>query len=290
MILQTLTSSPVTYAILSSILIGLAMIIAQRGVRTVASLPGTAIANSSAAALFWLLSPFLWDAPGVPPMALVLFIVVGLFFPAGVTMLMLEGNRRLGPSVTASVAGTTPLFAYVIAVALLGEALVVRGLIGTAVIVAGIAILTWRRAGLPSRVSSGDLAFPLGSAVLRAVAQNMVRFGLVTWPHPYSAILIAYSASVAVGWALLRLRRERIPRVRSLGWLVGSGLMNGLGTLAMYQAFRLGDVTLVAPIVATAPLVTLTMSAFVLRDEKPTLRLVAGVLLTLVGVALIVTR
>jgi len=287
---DTLSSSPIAFAILSAVLIGLAMIVAQRGVRTIPALPGTAIANTSAALLFWALAPIFWDAEAVPARSLAVFVMVGLFFPAGVTLLMLEGNRRLGPSITASVAGTTPLFAYLAAVIFLGEALVARGLLGTVVIVIGIAILAWRKGGIRGDVASAALVFPLSSAFIRAIAQNLIKYGLMSWPSPYAAIVIAYTASVAVGWALLGLRAERIPRAPALGWLVASGLMNGVGTLAMYAAFRYGEVTLVAPIVATAPLVTLTASAFILREERPTARLVGGVLVTLGGVALILLR
>ena len=266
------------------------MVVAQRGVRMIGSLPGTVVANSSALLLFCLLAPAFWDAATLPAGAAVIFVAVGIFFPAGVTLLMLEGNRRLGPSITASVAGTTPLFAYLAAVVFLGEALVVRGLAGTAVIVAGIALLAWRSRSLPGALAASGLAFPLGSALVRALAQNLIKYGLMLWPYPYAAILIAYTASSVVGWTLLGLRREHVPRVRALGWLVASGVMNGLGTLAMYAAFRDGEVTMVAPIVATAPLFTLVANAVILREEKPTLRLVSGVLVTLCGVALILLR
>jgi drug/metabolite transporter (DMT)-like permease len=46
----------------------------------------------------------------------------------------------------------------------------------------------------------------------------------------------------------------------------------------------------VAPIVATAPLVTLIVHVIVLRAERLTLRLGAGISLTLLGVVLILLR
>ncbi len=283
-------SSPVALALVTSLLLGLAMIVAQRGLRSLPTLPGAAVANTSAALLFWALAPLFWSDADATPWSFGVFVLVGLFFPGGVTLLMLEGNRRLGPSITASIAGTTPLFAYLAAVAFLGEALVMQGLLGTAAIVFGIAALAWRRGGMPGQVASSALWFPLGSSVVRAVAQIMIKYGLTLWPSPYSAIVIAYTASAAMVWTLLRLRGERVPRCAALGWFVASGLMNGVGTLAMYAAFRHGEVTIVAPIVATGPLVTLVASAIFLREEKLTLRLVAGVLITLSGVGLILVR
>lgn len=266
------------------------MIVTQRGVRSVATLPGAAVANTTSALLFGSLAPIFWSGEDATASALGLFVLVGLFFPAGVTLLTLEGNRRLGPSITASISGTTPLFAYFAAVAFLGEVLRAQGVLGTAAIVIGIATLAWRRGGAGGVIASPALLLPLGSAVLRAGAQLMIKFGLALWPSPYSAIVIAYITSSAVGWTLLKLRGERIPLTPALGWFVLSGIMNGLGTLAMYAAFKEGDVTLVAPIVATAPLVTLAVSALILREEALTLRLVTGVSITLGGVALILLR
>lgn len=287
---SSILSSPLAPAAVSSVLLGLAMIVTQRGVRSVATLPGAAVANTTSALLFGSLAPIFWSGEDATASALGLFVLVGLFFPAGVTLLTLEGNRRLGPSITASISGTTPLFAYFAAVAFLGEVLRAQGVLGTAAIVIGIATLAWRRGGAGGVIASPALLLPLGSAVLRAGAQLMIKFGLALWPSPYSAIVIAYITSSAVGWTLLKLRGERIPLTPALGWFVLSGIMNGLGTLAMYAAFKEGDVTLVAPIVATAPLVTLAVSALILREEALTLRLVTGVSITLGGVALILLR
>ena len=76
----------------------------------------------------------------------------------------------------------------------------------------------------------------------------------------------------------------------ALVWFALSGLMNGVGLVAMYEAFREGEVSVVAPIVATAPLVTLSVHVVLMRAERLTVRLVTGVGLTAVGVILILLR
>jgi len=283
-------ASPVVLGFIASLLLGLAMIVTQCGVRSVATLPGAAVANTTSALLFGSLAPIFWSSAGATPSAVGLFVLVGLFFPAGVTLLTLEGNRRLGPSITATISGTTPLFAYFAAVLFLGEALLMQGLLGTAAIVAGVAMLAWRGSAASPRIASSAMLLPLGAAAIRAAAQIMIKFGLALWPSPYSAIVVAYITSSAVGWTLLKLRREHVPRTPALGWFVLSGIMNGVGTLAMYAAFKDGDVTVVAPVVATAPLVTLIVSALILREERVTLRLASGILVTLFGVVLILVR
>jgi len=283
-------STPVALAFLASILLGLAMIVAQRGVRSVPTLPGAAFSNVSGAIFFWLVAPFFWDGDGISAVPFAIFVLVGIFFPAVVTLLMLEGNRRMGPSISAAISGTTPLFAYVGAVLLLGEALVGQGLAGTVIIVLGIAILVWRKGGARGSFPAWVVALPVGSAVIRATAQLMIKFGLALWPNAFAAILIAYTASAATTGSLMWIRRERCPWTPALAWLSLTGIMNGLGVLALYIALREGDVTVIAPIAATSPVVTLIVSALILREEKLTARLMLGVLVTLGGVTLILLR
>lgn len=282
--------SPITLAFITAILLGLAIVVAQRGVRSVSTLPGAAVANMSSLLVLLAVAPLFWSDEGATLGTLGIFVLVGLFFPGGVTLLMLESNRRLGPSMTASIAGTTPLFAWLAAVLFLGEAFVATGLLGTAAIVLGIATLAWRRGGVPGQIASPAALLPLGSAVIRAAAQVLTKFALAIWPSPFAAIFIAYIASVIVTWTLCKVKHERVPCTPALGWFALSGAMNAVGTLAMYTAFKYGDVTVVAPIAATGPLVTLAVSALMLREEKLTMRLATGVLITLGGVALILVR
>lgn len=286
----SLLVSPIALAFVTAILLGLAIVVAQRGVRSMATLPGAAVANTSSLLVLLVAAPALWSHEGATGGTLAIYVLVGLFFPGGVTLLMLESNRRLGPSMTASIAGTTPLFSWLAAVLFLGEAFVPIGLVGTAAIVVGIATLAWRRGGVAGQIASPAALLPLASAVVRASAQVLTKFALAIWPSPFAAIFIAYVASATVVWTLCLVRGERVTWRPAVGWFALSGAMNAIGTLAMYTAFKYGDVSVVAPIAATGPLVTLAVSALILREERLTLRLAAGVAITLAGVALILVR
>jgi drug/metabolite transporter (DMT)-like permease len=279
---------PLAFA--AATLLGLAIVAAQLGVRSAATLPGAVVANASAAALFWAAAPWLLHGDGFSLPALVVFALVGLFFPAAVTMLMLEGNRRLGPARTASISGTTPLFAYAAAIVFLGEELRAAGLLGTLVIVAGIAVLTSRSGQAQAMFSTAWLLLPLAAAMIRGIAQILVKYGLLWWPSPYAATLVAYSTSAALLGLICGLRRQAIPLQPATGWFAAAGLLNGVGLLAMYRAILDGPVSVVAPIVATAPLVTLGAYVLFLRAERLTLRLMLGVALTLAGVWMILLR
>src|SRR6478609_6209592 len=62
---------------------------------------------------------------------------------------------------------------------------------------------------------------------------------------------------------------------------------DGLSALSLFAAVRHGPITLVAPLAAIYPLVTLLLSAIALRHVRITARIVAGAVLTVLGVALV---
>jgi uncharacterized membrane protein len=78
----------------------------------------------------------------------------------------------------------------------------------------------------------------------------------------------------------------RAPRSGRL-WFAATGIANGIGTLLLYAAVGAGRVSVVAPLIATYPLVTLALSAVFLTGVTITPRLVAGVVLAVSGVVLI---
>ena len=62
---------------------------------------------------------------------------------------------------------------------------------------------------------------------------------------------------------------------------------NGLSALSLFIAIRNGPITLVAPLAAIYPLVTVGLSAMLLKHIDITARIVAGTALTVLGVALV---
>jgi drug/metabolite transporter (DMT)-like permease len=114
--------------------------------------------------------------------------------------------------------------------------------------------------------------------------------GLDIWPSPLWACLIGYFMSSLVLLAVQRARKGSfIAQAPRSGWIwFGiTGISNGLATLSMFSAVRHGPITLVAPIVATFPLVTVALSRLMLSNIQITPRIIAGTLLTVAGVALV---
>lgn len=250
---------------------------------------GAKVSIPTAALLFWLFAPFL-DLVGWQAAAIGIFILVGLFFPAVVTLLTFEANRRLGPTVAATVGSTAPLFAVLGAGAFLGETLGLRELLGTSIIVLGSVAISGRREDGAGGRRRSDWWLPWSSAVLRALAQVLSKAGLALWPNPFAAALIGYTASSLVVWAATTSGRKPVFTRSGVRWFAATGVLNGAAVLLLYHALSAGPVSLVSPIVATYPLFTLMLGAAMLREERIRRRTLFGVVLTVAGVVLLLAR
>jgi len=279
-------------ALIAAALFGAALVTTQSGLMHMNALSGARVSIPVATALFWLLAPAL-DLSGWHAAAAGVFAVVGIFFPAAVTLLTFEANRRLGATVAGTIGSTAPLFAVLAAALFLGEPLGARELGATLIIVLGTMALYAKRGSNVSAGSRSVLWLPLSAAILRACAQVLAAAGLALWPNPFAAALVGYSVSTAVIWlAPWFTRRQQATGFNGRGvlWFAVTGMLNGTAVLSMYNALNAGPVQIVSPIVATYPLFTLALGVLVLRQEKLSRRLIAGVVLIVAGVALLLAR
>ena len=240
--------------------------------------------------MFWCLAPLLLDLESFNLPAAGIFALVGLFFPAVVTLLTYTGNQRMGPTITAAVSCTTPMFALSGAILFLGETLTAGNVLGTAVIVLGMLVLTWVDSARPRDWPLWAIALPFAASAIRALAQVLTKAGLALWSSPYAAGLIGYTVSAVV--ILVAARVGRAPRVtdrRAALWFVATGFFNGTSLFLLYVALNQGKVSLISPIVATYPLFTLGLSMLLLRHERVTQRVAVGAVLTVAGVIVLVS-
>jgi len=270
--------------------LGAAMVTTRLGLRYATPAAGAAIGVPSSTLVFWLGAPFLLNSGGFNASAASIFALVGLFFPAVVTLLTYTGNQRMGPAVTSAVSCTTPLFALSGAILFLGESLSTGNVLGTGAIVLGMLALTWSGGANARNWPLWAIALPVAAAALRALAQVLTKGGLALWASPYAATLIGYTVSAVVIRAAAYVRGPRPPTDRrALPWFFATGMLNGASLFLMYTALAKGKVALVSPIVATYPLFTLALSLAFLRHEHVPPRVALGAVLTVAGVVMLLT-
>src|SRR5581483_10851246 len=168
---------------------------------------------------------------------------------------------------------------------ILGERIPPRALIAAVGVAGGVALLSWRGGRLVRRA----LWLPLGGAALRGLAQVIAKAGLALWPNPFAAGVVGYVVSAGVVLVANRAGR-RAPAQRTpaaMAWFALTGVLNGGAVLLMYGALSGAPVSLVAPIVAGYPLITVIASAM-LREEPLSARVLAGAALVVAAIAYLV--
>ncbi len=282
---------PIVLACLAAICFGAGLVTARFGLRQVDARTGAAMSVPTAALFFAAVSVFWLDPSGFDSRAALIFALVGLFFPAAVTLIVFASADRIGPSLTASIGGTTPLFGIFAAFVILGESIPGRAVLAALGIVVGVAMMSWRRRALDASAIGWLLLLPVAGAAIRGVAQVLAKGGLALWPSPLAASLIGYCVSATVLVLADRLRPGRStvrPGRATTLTFAAAGMLNGIGLMLSYVALQRAPVALVVPIIAAHPLVTLVLSAAVLREEVFSTRVTVGAGLTLAAVVYLV--
>lgn len=265
-------------------------LLAKQGLQYLDSVTGAVIQIGVSMLAFAVVAPWAVHAADWRSSAVWVFGAVGLLRPSISTMLAFEGNRRLGPTITATVSSLSPIFAVSGGVLFLAEGLTVPIVVATAGVVLGVSVLS-SRGKMPRSWPAWALLFPLGAALIRSSAHIGLKWGLLMLPNVVMSGLVAYSVSLAVALAVrvVRGRPEAAPAaVRSgAGWFVASGLTNAAAIYSLNSALMLGQVVLVSPVVAAYPLFTLLGSWLFYRQETITGRMLLGIALIVPSVMLI---
>lgn len=281
-------STPVWLALGAAFLFGVSTVAAKRGLALVHAQTGSLVVIGTVLILYIVSAPFWmragdWFSPGFW-----IFVLNGLMHPFLSMYLALEATARTGPTVAATLSATAPLFAAFTAIAFLGESMNLPIALGTIATVLGVMTLYWgpRGTGTVLRVA---LLFATGAAIVRGLNHTIGKWGLETMPNPFMAAFVSFTVSFCCALVVYRVRTGsmvvRIPRA-GLGYFVLAGAMIALAVSCMYGGLTLGRVVVVSPIIAAYPLFTL-ITVLLLREERLSAKITAGVLLVVGGVALI---
>jgi len=194
------------------------------------------------------------------------------------------------PEVTA-IGYATPIFTVILAAIMLGERirLIRIGAVGLGLV--GVMIVLWPRLSLDADMlgTAGSIGaiMVLGASILRAVVQIHIRT-LVRTEH--TAAIVFYFSLTATVLSLFSLPFGWIiPSSTDLALLIGAGLIGGLAQILVTTSYRFGAASMLAPF-DYASLIFAALIGYVIFNELPTLTMVAGAALVVLGGVLIIWR
>jgi len=274
-------------ALVASFCTALSTVLATKGMRdSNADSANLVLTGVQTAVLTALLIP---DIPPLDVGALMWFALSGVCASFVGRLLTLQSYKLMGVAVSSAIVGTSPLLVTIFAILFLGEPLLFPVVAGSALVVAGIALMNMRGGRLSLKANSIHLA---AGASLMFAASNIFR-KLGTDISPY-AVLGAQSSTL-FGFAAFMVYMVAKGGFRGLNvnrgnfwWLAGSGAVNAVAWIALTMSIAAGRVSVMTSIVYSYPLFSVLLARLMLRDtETLTRRVVAGCVLIVLGVVLV---
>jgi drug/metabolite transporter (DMT)-like permease len=220
-------------------------------------------------------------------------VAVGAIFLTGMVQPFMrffqyKGMEKIGTSRAITLRNSYPVLSVLIGIVFLGEQITVLGTIGTALIVCGIVLSSWK---LDERFKDFRwlyVVYPLITATITSVVHPLRRYALIQSNEPlfFAALVGPFSLLAFAVYYWTPLNQEKLVWDRRALWpFLWSGLGETMAVLFMLHAFAIGSIVTVSPITATSPIWTALLGAIFLRRlEKFTPASVIGTLSVVAGV------
>ena len=257
---------------------------------------------TNAAVLVAFLVAFgLWEVLASLPLWVVAVTVVSGFLGLGVgDTLYMYGLKAIGVSRAVPLVSSYPLFSLVWAVFLLGQPLFLSAVVGAAVILVGIWLLSTQKipdeAAVRGRRVWLGVSLCLATAFVWSVSVTMMNwavtnvtvdglganYAVVTVRIAAMALLlIAISPLIDRDRSFLKMNRRTVALL-----CIGGLVANGLGWFLMNYSFLQIDPARAIPISSTSPLFA-AIAGFLFLREKASLKTITGAVAVVAGIALI---
>ncbi len=211
---------------------------------------------------------------------------------------MFKSVEIIGASRTAPVVAANVFFATIFAVLLFDESLTALHVVGIVLVVGGVAVISWEssRDADPS-ASLGDfgvsIALPLLAALFIGIEPIFITLGLdaggAVLPGVGIKVTAALVGFVAYVAASGQLTRYAFRWSRQMQYYLAAGVTSTFGIIFLFAGLAMSPVVVVVPLLQTAPLIVLLLSAIFLprQLERVTWRLVAAATVVVIGAAIV---
>jgi drug/metabolite transporter, DME family len=266
-------------ALLAAISYALFTVYGWFGLNYSTALIATIVSLAARTIMLWLAVVFTGGIPQFAPMALWIFIGLGILQSA-TSLLTFIGLQKIGTARSQPLRNTYPLWSAFIAITWMHEQAGLAVLAGTILVVLGVVLITWQPETKTIDYCWWHVLYSLGAGILAGIAFPLRRYGLTITNEPvfFSAIIAVVSLVCSLPYAWISHRHQRVVwHPKGLMHFSASGFFEGLGALLSLMALGIGTVVVVSPIVATTPLWNLLIAYLFLRErEKLNLRTAMG--------------
>jgi drug/metabolite transporter (DMT)-like permease len=287
------------FAFLAALGFGSGNILVRMGTQRVSPPTATFFTVLTGAVLLLSLS-FLFSFPHIaalPPAAWGWFALMGAMAYPLARVLINSSISMVGASRAAPMSSFQPIFALGLGMAFLGERPNLLVGLGTPVVVLGLVLVFLaERSGSPGDrvLSTKTLGYLLALGGAAAFAsRDVISRHVVSGVAP-PLVTAAFALAIGGGMLFTLTHRDVVNSLRHLPskyvLLCGlAGILQGLAVASLFQALSRAPVTVVSPINASNPLITLLLAhLFLRRLEQINLMLVIGTLLSVGGVVMVV--
>jgi drug/metabolite transporter, DME family len=279
--------SPQFFAWLTAFSFALANVTVRHGMRYSTPLTATFVSVIIHTVVLWTAVFLTGGIPNVAWLGAAAIFLTGTVQPA-MRFFQYKGMEKIGTSRAITLRDSYPILSVLIGIIFLGEQITVLGAVGTALIVAGIVLSSWKLDEQFKDFRWLYVIYPLITAAITSVVHPLRRFALLQSNEPlfFAALVGPISLlAFAVYYATPANTEKLVWDRRALWPFLVSGLGETMAVLFMLNAFAHGPVVIVSPISATSPIWTTLLGAFFLRKlERLTWISVVGTISVVAGV------
>lgn len=193
------------------------------------------------------------------------------------------------PEVTA-IGYATPIFTLILAAIFLGERIRLIRISAVALGLLGVLVMIWPRLGGGVGLTEGatlGVILVLGATLARGFVQIHIRRMVQS---EQTAAIVFYFSLTASALSLLTLPFGWVmPDAQTLALLIGAGLVGGVAQILVTSSYRFAPASMLAPYDYVSMLFAIVIG-YVWFAELPTLVMLSGALLVIVGNILVIWR
>ena len=276
------------YGLIAALSFGLNAVLVRKALRH--TTPATATISVAAVQTLILSTLLVFDRPTFNLEAVGYFIAAGFLAAIMGRTFNYMSIEKLGVPVSTSLVGTNPLWAMILGVVFLGEAVTLSTISGSILVVIGVALISgW---GKKSNLNLKDIGTPLASAFFYAASSAVRKMGLNILPESVLGAVVGAMTGLIAYPILIRLmgKTNEFKFTReSAPFLIAGGITTSVAWISMFMATQQGTVSVVSAIIGANPLFGLVLSVVLLKDsERITTQMIIGCL-TIVAAVIIIT-